>query len=84
MEERFVIKKNQNPERYFENIYNTLVVICSSQKEYEGLHNFAPIAKSRRRDANRVNAFFINYPECIDLFLVSKIVLFYQCFKRCL
>ena len=59
MEERFVIKK----------IYNTAVVIdyfCSSQKEYEELYNLAPIVKNLRRDADQVNAFFINYPESID------------------
>ena len=52
-----------------ENIYNTAVVIdyfCSSQKEYEELYNLTPIVKNLRRDADQVNAFFINYPENID------------------
>ena len=55
-------------ERYAENIYNTAVVIdyfCSSLKEYEELYNLAPIVKNLRRDADLVNAFFINYPESI-------------------
>ena len=35
-------------------------------KEYEELYNLAPIVKNLRRDADQVNAFFINYPESID------------------
>ena len=71
MEERFVIKRKdfKKLERYAENIYNTIVVIdyfCSSQKEYEELYNLSPIVKNLRRDADQVNAFFINYPENID------------------
>ena len=55
--------------KWSENIYNTAVVIdyfCSSQKEYEELYNLAPVVKNLRRDADQVNAFFINYPENID------------------
>ena len=55
--------------KWSENIYNTAVVIdyfCSSQKEYEELYNLAPVVKNLRRDADQVNAFFINYPESID------------------
>ena len=55
--------------KWVENIYNTAVVIdyfCSSQKEYEELYNLAPVVKNLRRDADQVNAFFINYPESID------------------
>ena len=62
-------KRVRKLERYAENIYNTAVVIdyfCSSQKEYEELYNLAPIVKNLRRDADQVNAFFINYPESID------------------
>ena len=71
MEESFVIKREdlKKIERYAENIYNTAVVIdyfCSSQKVYEKLYNRSPIVKNLRRDADQVNAFFINYPECID------------------
>ena len=52
--------------KWSENIYNTAVVInyfCSTQKEYEELYNLAPVVKSLLRDADQVNAFFINYPE---------------------
>ena len=71
MEERLVIKRKdfKKLERYAENIYNTAVVIdyfCSSQKEYEKLYNLAPVVKNLRKDADQVNAFFINYPESID------------------
>ena len=55
--------------KWAENIYNTAVVIdyfCSSQKEYEELYNLSPVVKNLRRDADQVNAFFINYPESID------------------
>lgn len=55
--------------KWSENIYNTAVVIdyfCSSQKEYEELYNLAPVVKSLRKDADQVNAFFINCPESID------------------
>ena len=55
--------------KWSENIYNTAVVIdyfCSSQKEYEELYNLAPVVRNLRRDADQVNAFFINYPESID------------------
>ena len=83
MEERFVIKRKdfKKLERYAENIYNTAVVIdyfCSSQKEYEELYNLSPVVKNLRRDADQVNAFFINYPENIDYLPVLKVVLFYQ------
>ena len=56
-------------ERYVENIYNTAIVIdyfCSTQKEYEELYNLSPVVKSLLRDADQVNAFFINYQESID------------------
>ena len=55
--------------KWSENIYNTAVVIdyfCSSQKEYEELYNLAPVVRNLRRDADKVNAFFINYPKSID------------------
>ena len=70
MEERFVIKRKdfKKLERYAENIYNTAVVIdyfCSSPKEYEELYNLAPVVKNLRRDADQVNAFFINYPKVL-------------------
>lgn len=68
MSKRFFIKRKdfKKLERYAENIYNTAIVIdyfCSSQKEYEELYNLSPVVKSLLRDADQVNAFFINYPE---------------------
>ena len=71
MEERFVIKRKdfKKLEKYAENIYNTAIVInyfCSTQKKYEELYNLSPVAKSLLRDADQVNAFFINYPKGID------------------
>ena len=38
----------------------------SLEKEYEELYNLSPVVKNLRRDADQVNAFFINYPESID------------------
>lgn len=71
MKERFVLKRKgfKKLGQYAKNIYTTAVVIdyfCSSQKEYEELYNLVPIVKNLRRDADQVNAFFINYPESID------------------
>ena len=71
MSKRFFIKRKdfKKLERYADNIYNTAVVInyfCSTQKEYEELYNLSPVVKSLLRDADQVNAFFINYPESID------------------
>ena len=68
MAKRVFIKRKdfKKLERYAENIYNTAVVInyfCSTQKEYEELYNLSPVVKSLLRDADQVNAFFINYPE---------------------
>ena len=71
MKENFIIKRKDfnKLERYAENIYNTAVVIdyfCTSQKEYEELYNLSPVIKNLRRDADQVNAYFINYPEGFD------------------
>ena len=68
MSRRVFIKRKdfKKLERYAENIYNTAIVInyfCSTQKEYEELYNLSPVVKSLLRDADQVNAFFINYPE---------------------
>ena len=71
MKENFIIKRKDfnKLERYAENIYNTAVVIdyfFTSQKEYEELYNLSPVIKNLRRDADQVNAYFINYPEGFD------------------
>ena len=55
--------------KWSENIYNTAVVIdyfIANQPEIEECYNLAPVVKKLRRDADQVNAFFINYPESID------------------
>ena len=47
-----------------DNIYNTLVVVdyfVSNQPEIEELYNLTPIIKNLHRDADLMNAFFINY-----------------------
>lgn len=47
-----------------ENIYNTVVVVdyfCANQPEIEELYNISPIIKNLHRDADFLNAFFINY-----------------------
>ena len=53
-------------EKLAERIYNTVVVIdyfCKTQQEIEELYNLAPIIGYLRRDADTVNAYFINYPD---------------------
>ena len=52
-----------------ENVYNIAVIVdyfVSNQPEIEECYNLAPVVKNLRRDADQVNAFFINYPESID------------------
>ena len=47
-----------------ENIYNTAVVIdyfCANQPEIEELNNLSPIITNLRKDADVVNAFFIDF-----------------------
>ncbi len=47
-----------------DNIYNALVVVdyfCQNQKEIEELYNLSPIITNLRRDADFMNAFFINF-----------------------
>ena len=52
-------------EKLAERIYNTSVVIdyfCRTQQEIEELYNLIPVVENLRRDADTVNAYFINYP----------------------
>lgn len=45
-------------------IYNTMVVLhyfCENQPEIEELSNILPIVANLRRDADTINAFFINF-----------------------
>jgi len=49
--------------KWSENIYNTVVVIdyfIANQPEIEECYNLAPVVKHLRRDADLLNAFFIN------------------------
>lgn len=51
-------------EKLSENIYNTSVVIdyfCVNQPEIEELNNLTPIVSNLRKDADFLNAFFINF-----------------------
>lgn len=53
-------------EKLAERIYNTTVVLdyfCQKQQEYEELRNITPIIKNLRRDSDKLNVYFINYPE---------------------
>ena len=45
-------------------IYNTVVVVdyfCRNQQEIEELYNLTPIIKNLRKDADLLNAFFIEH-----------------------
>ena len=51
-------------EKLAENIYNTSVVIdyfCQNQPEIEELNNLSPIISNLRKDADFLNAFFIDF-----------------------
>ena len=53
-------------EKLAERIYNTTVVLdyfCQKQQEYEELRNITPIIENLRRDSDKLNVYFINYPE---------------------
>ena len=53
-------------EKLTERIYNTSVVIdyfCRTQQEIEELYNLTPIVENLRRDSDKLNVYFINYPE---------------------
>ena len=55
--------------KWAENVYNIAVIVdyfVSNQSEIEECYNLAPVVKNLRRDADQVNAFFINYPEGLD------------------
>lgn len=56
-------KEFKKLEKLSDNIYNTAVVIdyfCQNQKEIEELNNLAPIVTNLKRDADALNAFFID------------------------
>ena len=53
-------------EKLAERIYNTTVVLdyfCQKQQEYEELRNITPIIQNLRRNSDKLNVYFINYPE---------------------
>ena len=57
-------KEFKKLEKLSENIYNTSVVMnyfCQNQPEIEELNNFAPIDTNLRKDADVLNAFFIDF-----------------------
>ncbi len=61
---RIKAKDFKRLEKLAEQIYNTVVVIdyfCRTQQEIEELYNLTPIVRNLRRDADSVNAYFINY-----------------------
>ncbi len=56
-------KEFKKLEKLSENIYNTSVVIdyfCANQPEIEELNNLTPIVSNLRKDADVLNAFFID------------------------
>ena len=57
-------KEFKKLEKLSENIYNTSVVIdyfCQNQPEIDELYNLSPIITNLRKDADFLNAFFINF-----------------------
>ena len=66
MEERFVIEKEdfKKLEQWADDIYNIAVVVdyfVSNQPEIEECFNLTPVIRSLRKEADLMNAFFINY-----------------------
>lgn len=57
-------KEFKKLEKLSENIYNTSVVIdyfCRNQPEIEELNNLTPVVSNLRKDADVLNAFFIDF-----------------------
>jgi len=57
-------KEFKKLEKLSENIYNTSVVVdyfCQNQPEIEELNNLAPIVSNLKKDADVLNAFFIDF-----------------------
>jgi len=58
-----LLKKFKQLSKWAENVYNTVVIIdyfIANQPEIEECHNLAPVVKHLRRNADLLNAFFIN------------------------
>jgi len=55
--------------KWAENVYNTVVVIdyfIANQPEFEEFYNLAPVVKHLRRDADLLNAFFIDHEKEVE------------------
>ena len=55
--------------KWSENIYNTAVVIdyfVANQPEIEECYNLAPVVKYLHREADLLNAFFINHEKEVE------------------
>ena len=53
-----------------ESIYNTVVVVdyfCKNQQEIEELYNLTPIIRNLRKDADLLNAFFIEHEKDVEI-----------------
>ena len=66
MEERFVIEKEdyKKLQQWADNIYNIVVVVdyfVSNQTDVEECYNLVPVIRNLRKEADLMNAFFINY-----------------------
>jgi len=62
-------KEFEQLSKWAENVYNTVVIIdyfIANQPEIEECYNLAPIIKHLRRDADSLNAFFINYEKEVE------------------
>ena len=58
-------KIKQKDFRKLEKLAEVTVIdyFCRTQQEIEELYNLTPIVENLRRDADTVNAYFINYPD---------------------
>ena len=57
-------KEFRQLQNWADNIYNALVVVdyfCQNQPEIEELNNLSPIVSNLRKDADFLNAFFIDF-----------------------
>ena len=62
--------------KWTDNIYNLAVIIdyfCENQPEIEELYNLTPVVKSLHRDANVMNAFFINNEKEVQAMMKGNI-----------
>ena len=53
-----------------DDIYNTVIVVdyfCRNQQEIEELYNLTPIIRNLRKDADLLNAFFIEHEKDVEI-----------------